>query len=122
MCAAIKYNRQPLAQEMPEAPSLGAWQAMLGKYACSVLVLLSGVCLVLATVRQTVQLHGPFCQQLFSYFCICLSRSVTRSTCSFLACNALIQSCSRFSKSNIFITLFSETLVLQTGKPNLVRS
>lgn len=40
VCAAIKYNRQPLAQEMPEAPSLGAWQAMLGKYACSILVLL----------------------------------------------------------------------------------
>lgn len=40
VCAAIKYNGQPQAQEMPEAPSLGAWQAVLGKYACSILVLL----------------------------------------------------------------------------------
>lgn len=59
MCAAIKYNRQPLAQEMPEAPSLGAWQAVLGKYACSILVLLSRR-LVMAAVSQTLQLHGPF--------------------------------------------------------------
>lgn len=36
--------QQPLAQEVPEAPSLGAWQAGLGKYSRSILVLLQASC------------------------------------------------------------------------------
>jgi len=67
LCAAIKYNRQPLAQEMPAAQSVGAWQTILGKYARSILTLLSrhlffGYCQIDHSATQT------FCQRLFPYF------------------------------------------------------
>lgn len=101
LCAAIKYNRQPLARERPEAQSVGGWQAALGKCACSIPVPLSrhlvfGYCQTDCSATQT------FCQRLFSYFDICLSRSLTQSTRSLLPCDAVRQSCSRPSKLNIF--------------------
>lgn len=121
LCAAIKYNRQPLAREMPEAQSVGGWQALLGKGACSILVLLSWH-LVFGYCQTDCSATRTFCQQLFSYFAICLSRSLTQSTRSLLACDAVSQSCSRSSKLNIFGTLFSKILMLQSAKPNLVGS
>lgn len=73
---------------------------MLGKYACSIFVLLSRH-LVFGYCQTDCSATRTFCQQLFSHFDICLGRSLTESTCSLLACDAVSQSCSRSSKLNI---------------------